>query len=83
MAKKINAMVKLQVPAGAATPAPPVGTAGPRTLGAAVVLSPSPETGGRTSARLIVYGDAARSAYGLAKIELKTLADDRRPGGSR
>ena len=27
MAKKINAMVKLQVPAGAATPAPPVGTA--------------------------------------------------------
>ncbi len=27
MAKKINAMVKLQCPAGAATPAPPVGTA--------------------------------------------------------
>ena len=27
MAKKITAMVKLQVPAGAATPAPPVGTA--------------------------------------------------------
>jgi large subunit ribosomal protein L11 len=27
MAKKINAMVKLQIPAGKATPAPPVGTA--------------------------------------------------------
>jgi large subunit ribosomal protein L11 len=27
MAKKISAMVKLQCPAGAATPAPPVGTA--------------------------------------------------------
>src|SRR3972149_733988 len=27
MAKKINAMVKLQCPAGAATPAPPVGPA--------------------------------------------------------
>src|ERR687893_549322 len=27
MAKKINAMVKIQIPAGAATPAPPVGTA--------------------------------------------------------
>src|SRR5579864_1063697 len=27
MAKKIQAVVKLQVPAGAATPAPPVGTA--------------------------------------------------------
>ena len=27
MAKKIQAMVKLQCPAGAATPAPPVGTA--------------------------------------------------------
>src|SRR5512133_2753897 len=27
MAKKINAVVKLQCPAGAATPAPPVGTA--------------------------------------------------------
>lgn len=33
MAKKITAMVKLQVPAGAATPAPPVGTAlGPHGL---------------------------------------------------
>jgi len=27
MAKKVNAMVKLQIPAGKATPAPPVGTA--------------------------------------------------------
>jgi large subunit ribosomal protein L11 len=27
MAKKIQALVKLQCPAGAATPAPPVGTA--------------------------------------------------------
>ena len=27
MAKKVNAVVKLQVPAGKATPAPPVGTA--------------------------------------------------------
>ncbi len=26
--------------------------------------------------RLIVYGDRARSAYGLAKIELKTLAEN-------
>src|ERR687895_356613 len=33
MAKKINAMVKLQCPAGSATPAPPVGTAlGPHGL---------------------------------------------------
>ncbi len=33
MAKKINAMVKLQIPAGKATPAPPVGTAlGPHGL---------------------------------------------------
>jgi large subunit ribosomal protein L11 len=27
MAKKVQAMVKLQIPAGKATPAPPVGTA--------------------------------------------------------
>ncbi|HEX3095820.1 MAG TPA: 50S ribosomal protein L11, partial [Patescibacteria group bacterium] len=27
MAKKVKAMVKLQLPAGKATPAPPVGTA--------------------------------------------------------
>ena len=27
MAKKVNALVKLQIPAGKATPAPPVGTA--------------------------------------------------------
>ena len=27
MAKKVNAIVKLQIPAGKATPAPPVGTA--------------------------------------------------------
>ena len=27
MAKKVNAVVKLQIPAGKATPAPPVGTA--------------------------------------------------------
>lgn len=30
--------------------------------------------------RLIVYGDAARSAYGLAKVELRTLADNSKPG---
>jgi hypothetical protein len=29
--------------------------------------------------RLIVYGDAARSAYGLARIELKVLADNAKP----
>ena len=30
--------------------------------------------------RLIVYGDTARSAYGLARIELKALADNSKPG---
>lgn len=30
--------------------------------------------------RLIVYGDAVRSAYGLARIELKVLADNSKPG---
>ena len=39
---------------------------------------PLPEKEGPV--RLIVYGDAARSAYGLAKIELKTLADNSKPG---
>src|SRR5713101_6836861 len=35
MAKKINAVVKLQIPAGKATPAPPVGTAlGPQGFNA-------------------------------------------------
>src|SRR5262245_57268057 len=29
--------------------------------------------------RLIVYGDVVRSAYGLARIELKSLADNTRP----
>jgi hypothetical protein len=38
---------------------------------------PLPENEGPV--RLIVYGDAARSAYGLAKIELKTLADNAKP----
>ena len=35
MAKKITAMVKLQCPAGAANPAPPVGTA--RSMGLEVI----------------------------------------------
>ena len=39
---------------------------------------PLPENEGPV--RLIVYGDTARSAYGLAKIELKTLADNSKPG---
>lgn len=30
--------------------------------------------------RLIVYGDKARSAYGLARIELRALADNAKPG---
>lgn len=30
--------------------------------------------------RLIVYGDRARSAYGLARIELRALADNAKPG---
>lgn len=34
---------------------------------------PLPENEGPV--RLIVYGDAARSAYGLARIELRTLAE--------
>jgi hypothetical protein len=36
---------------------------------------PLPEKEGPV--RLIVYGDKARSAYGLAKIELKTLAENK------
>jgi molybdopterin-dependent oxidoreductase-like protein protein len=39
---------------------------------------PLPENEGPV--RLIVYGDAARSAYGLARIELKTLAENAKPG---
>jgi hypothetical protein len=30
--------------------------------------------------RLIVYGDPVRSAYGLARIEVKVLADNAKPG---
>src|SRR6202161_2199648 len=37
MAKKVNAMAKLQIPAGKATPAPPLGTAlGPRRVNSMV-----------------------------------------------
>src|SRR6516225_3869836 len=40
MAKKVNAMVKLQIPAGKATPAPPVGTAlGPQGVIIPVVIT--------------------------------------------
>ena len=39
---------------------------------------PLPENEGPV--RLIVYGDKARSAYGLARIELRTLADNAKPG---
>ena len=38
---------------------------------------PLPENQGPV--RLIVYGDKARSAYGLASIELKVLADNAKP----
>ena len=38
---------------------------------------PLPENEGPV--RLIVYGDRVRSAYGLARIELKTLADNPKP----
>ena len=38
---------------------------------------PLPENQGPV--RLIVYGDKARSAYGLAGIELKGLADNAKP----
>ena len=51
MAKKIQAMVKLQCPAGAANPAPPVGTAlGPHGVNimefVQAVQRPDPEPGG-------------------------------------
>jgi len=39
---------------------------------------PLPENEGPV--RLIVYGDQARSAYGLARIELRVLADNARAG---
>ena len=39
---------------------------------------PLPENEGPV--RLIVYGDKARSAYGLARIELKTLAENKPAG---
>ena len=38
---------------------------------------PLPENEGPV--RLIVYGDVARSAYGLARIELKSLAENPKP----
>jgi hypothetical protein len=40
-------------------------------------VGPLPENEGPV--RLIVYGDRVRSAYGLAKIELKVLAENSRP----
>ncbi len=40
---------------------------------------PLPENEGPV--RLIVYGDKARSAYGLARIELKTLAENKPASG--
>ena len=40
MAKKVTGMVKLQIPAGKATPAPPVGTAlGPHGVNIIVITS--------------------------------------------
>ena len=43
-------------------------------LVAETAAGPLPENEGPV--RLIVYGDRARSAYGLARIELKTLAEN-------
>ena len=42
---------------------------------------PLPENEGPV--RLIVYGDKARSAYALAKIELKTLAENKPVAGAK
>jgi hypothetical protein len=46
-------------------------------LVAETAAGPLPENEGPV--RLIVYGDVVRSAYGLARIELKSLAENSRP----
>ncbi len=72
MAKKVTAQVKLQIPAGKATPAPPVGTAlGPQGVN---IMEFCKAFNAKTSAKdqegLIIHQDAASGHFGKESCQL-------------
>ena len=87
MAKKIQAFVKLQCPAGAATPAPPVGTAlGPHGVN---IMEFVKQFNARTQSQsgmvipVVVTIFADRTFTFITKTRRRRTSSSRRPGSRR